>query len=72
MLLTDGLRTREDFNHDTGLNVLFADGHYEYQADTGNEISNALPHAGGLPSVFTMHHGLVSNIWLDLDVDGEN
>ena len=72
VLLTDGLRTREDFNHDTGLNVLFADGHYEYQADTGNEISNALPHAGGLPSVFSMHHGLVSNIWLDLDVDGEN
>ena len=72
VLLTDGLRTREDFNHGTGMNVLFADGHYEYQADTANEISNALPYAGGLPSVFSVHHNLVSEIWLRIDIDGAN
>ena len=72
VLLTDGLRTLEDFNHGTGLNVLFADGHYEYQADTGDKISNALPHESGLPNVFSVHNQTVSNIWLDLDIDREN
>lgn len=72
VLLTDGLRTLEDFNHNTGMNVLFADGHYEYQADTGDKISNALPYESGLPNVFSVHNQTVSNIWLDLDIDGEN
>ncbi len=47
-------------------------GPYEYQADTADEISNALPHASGLPSVFSVHHNLVSEIWLGIDIDGEN
>ena len=72
VLLTDGLRTLEDFNHGTGMNVLYADGHYEYKADRGDKISNALPHESGLPNVFSVHNVTVSNIWLDLDVDGEN
>ncbi len=72
VLLTDGLRTREDFNHQTGLNVLFADGHYEYHADTGEEIRNSLPHDGGLldDDAFLANNETVSNIWDTLRIDG--
>lgn len=72
VLLTDGLRTRQDFNHQTGMNVLYADGHYEYQADTGNQIANALPSEGGLfeEEAFSTYNDTISNIWLKLDVDG--
>lgn len=72
VLLTDGLRTRQDFNHKTGMNVLYADGHYEYQADTGNQIANALPTEGGLfgSGSFSSYNDTISNIWLRIDIDG--
>ena len=43
VLLTDGLRVRQDFSHRSGMNVLFADGAVEWHADTGNQIFNTLP-----------------------------
>jgi len=43
LLLTDGLRTRGDFNHVTGLNRMFADLSIEWWADTGNQLRNHIP-----------------------------
>lgn len=43
MLLTDGLRTRSDFNHVVGANRLFADLHIDWWMDSGNALENALP-----------------------------
>jgi prepilin-type N-terminal cleavage/methylation domain-containing protein len=43
LLLTDGLRTLSDFNHDTGLNRMMADLSIEWWADTGNQLRNKLP-----------------------------
>ena len=43
VLLTDGLRIRNDFSHQTGMNVLFADGAVQWHADTANEIFDRLP-----------------------------
>ena len=43
LLLTDGLRTRSDFNHETGLNRMMADLSIEWWADTGNQLRNQIP-----------------------------
>jgi hypothetical protein len=43
LLLTDGLRTRMDFNHITGLNRMFADLSMEWWADTTNQLRNQIP-----------------------------
>jgi len=43
VLLTDGLRVRNDFSHQNGMNVLYADGSVEWHADTANQIFNRLP-----------------------------
>ena len=43
LLLTDGLRTRSDFNHETGLNRMMADLSIEWWADTGNQLRNRIP-----------------------------
>ena len=43
LLLTDGLRTRSDFNHESGLNRMMADLSIEWWADTGNQLRNQIP-----------------------------
>ena len=43
LLLTDGLRTRADFNHESGLNRMMADLSIEWWADTGNQLRNKIP-----------------------------
>jgi prepilin-type N-terminal cleavage/methylation domain-containing protein len=43
LLLTDGLRTLSDFNHETGLNRMMADLSIEWWADTGNQLRNQIP-----------------------------
>jgi len=43
LLLTDGLRTRSDFNHETGLNRMMADLSIEWWADTGNQLRSKIP-----------------------------
>lgn len=43
VLLTDGLRSRADFNHGNGLNRMFGDLSVEWWADERNEIERGLP-----------------------------
>ena len=43
LLLTDGLRTLSDFNHESGLNRMMADLSIEWWADTGNQLRNRIP-----------------------------
>ncbi|RLS48712.1 MAG: type II secretion system protein [Planctomycetota bacterium] len=43
LLLTDGLRTLSDFNHESGLNRMMADLSIEWWADTGNQLRNQIP-----------------------------
>ena len=43
LLLTDGLRTRSDFNHESGLNRMFADLSIEWWSDTANRLRDSLP-----------------------------
>jgi type II secretory pathway pseudopilin PulG len=43
LLLTDGLRTRSDFNHESGLNRMMADLSIEWWADTGNQLREQIP-----------------------------
>lgn len=42
-LLTDGLRTIDDFNHEAGMNVLRADFSVVWREDTSGKIRNQLP-----------------------------
>lgn len=49
LLLTDGLRTRTDFNHRIGCNRLFADISTDWWYDAGNAIRDSLP-VDSLPS----------------------
>jgi prepilin-type N-terminal cleavage/methylation domain-containing protein len=43
LLLTDGLRTRSDFNHRIGCNRLFADISTDWWYDAGNTVRDSLP-----------------------------
>ena len=43
VLLTDGLRSRSDFNHGNGLNRMFADLSVEWWADERNALERSLP-----------------------------
>ncbi|MBL9140340.1 MAG: hypothetical protein JNK53_00615, partial [Phycisphaerae bacterium] len=43
LLLTDGLRTKSDFNHRTGCNRLFADISTDWWFDAGNSLRESLP-----------------------------
>lgn len=59
MLATDGLRTREDFNHKVGANRLFADLHVDWWYDSGNELFRALPeHTLTSTEARTLYDGL--------------
>ena len=64
LLLTDGLRTRSDFNHESGLNRMMADLSIEWWADTGNQLRNRIPDnvtlAGASSAAFDI-------IWDDLN-----
>ena len=42
-LLTDGMRTLEDFNHAPGMNVLFADLSVAYLIDSTGDVTSLLP-----------------------------
>lgn len=48
-LLTDGMRTIEDFNHAPGMNVLFADLSVEYLVDSAGSVTGLLPAAAKQP-----------------------
>lgn len=68
LLLTDGLRSRLDFNHDTGLNRLFADLSTDWWADERNAVRNRLPN----DPVTTASSALseeISAVWGDIAED---
>lgn len=46
-LATDGLRTASDFNHKTGMNILYADGSVRWSEDT-EDVLNLLPKTAAL------------------------
>ena len=43
VLVTDGLRTKLDFNHSVGMNVLSGDGSVAWREDGGSTVYNRLP-----------------------------
>lgn len=43
IVLTDGLRTRSDFNHRDGTNLLRSDGSVQWWFDSGNTVARSLP-----------------------------
>ena len=43
LLLTDGFRTQDDFNHERGMNQLFGDGSIEWWADVDESFFLSLP-----------------------------
>jgi prepilin-type N-terminal cleavage/methylation domain-containing protein len=53
VLLTDGLRSRSDFNHGNGLNRMFADLSVEWWADERNALERSLPPNPDLPGAST-------------------
>lgn len=43
LIMTDGFRTKADFNHEVGMNKLYGDGSIEWWADVDNGFFDALP-----------------------------
>ena len=65
MLLSDGLRTRRDFNHEIGLNRLFADMSVEWYRDSaiaGESIRDMLPEDSG-ESFMSIDEDGFSQVW---------
>lgn len=71
VLVTDALRSREEFNHDDGMNVLFSDGATAWEADTADRWFMSLPSESTLnASQESMASGLwVVNIWQQLGIE---
>ena len=65
VLVADGFRTRADFNHKSGTNRLFGDGHVDWRADNGNRIYKSLPSNAALEAPF-----MYKSIWNLIDGDG--
>ena len=73
ILLTDGLRSRSDFNHQHGMNILKSDGSTIYRADTGSTFLDSLPESEDFldDSMEGMAAGeWILKIWVELKVDG--
>ena len=73
IVLTDGLRSRSDFNHESGFNVLRGDGSTSYQADTGSKFLNSIPTDVNFDGEMASEDssGLwILEIWNELQVDG--
>ncbi|NBQ14677.1 MAG: type II secretion system protein [Proteobacteria bacterium] len=54
LLLTDGLRTRSDFNHSNGFNRMMTDLSVEFRSDADDSIRRLLPDAPQSPSQETV------------------
>ena len=73
VLLTDGLRSREDFNHQHGINLLKSDGSTIYRADTGSMFLDSLPASEELADDFNQEFAAgdwIAKIWIELKIDG--
>ena len=73
ILLTDGLRSRSDFNHESGFNVLRGDGSTFYQADTGSKFLNSIPTDVNFDGEMGSEDSSgmwIFDIWDELQIDG--
>ncbi|MDA0296716.1 MAG: type II secretion system protein [Planctomycetota bacterium] len=73
VLLTDGLRSREDFNHQHGLNILRSDGSTIFRADTGSVFRDSLPESDEFNGdvIEEMAAGeWIAKIWMEIKIDG--
>ncbi|MFM9168810.1 MAG: hypothetical protein ACKOTD_01435, partial [Phycisphaerales bacterium] len=61
VLLTDGLRSRADFNHGNGLNRMFGDLSVDWWADERNELERGLPENPDISGASTT--SLYKEIW---------
>jgi prepilin-type processing-associated H-X9-DG protein len=68
ILLTDSLRSREDFNHPDGMNVLYADCSTIWEADSMSRFSGAIPAEATLEQSSFAGGFWVLNIWDDLGI----
>ena len=65
VLLTDGLRTKTDFSHKNGMNVLRGDGSVQWKADVADQISQTLPMT--VPDTGFNGHEHIEWIWNSLN-----
>ncbi len=66
LMLSDGLRTKSDFNHENGLNLLHGDLAVSWLADVDGSILNQLPDS---PNYSNALFPLFDEIWEKLDKD---
>jgi len=67
VMLTDGMRTKRDFNHRVGYNALLVDGSVNWRQDLSAEIYNMLPQEGGFGIERTGDSDLYERLWDILD-----
>lgn len=70
LLVSDALRSREDFNHEDGINLLFSDGSTIWEADTGARMFQSLPRESAIGEASLAGGLWVVNIWNSLGIDG--
>jgi hypothetical protein len=70
ILVTDSLRSAEDFNHEDGINILYSDGSTFWEADTASRMRRSLPLESSIEEMSFAGGMWVANIWQSLGVDG--
>jgi type II secretory pathway pseudopilin PulG len=70
LLVTDSLRSVEDFNHEDGINVLYSDTSTFWESDTASRIRRSLPDEAMLEGTSEAGGSWVIDIWNTLDLDG--
>lgn len=62
-ILADGLRSKPDYNHEVGMNMVLADGSVQWVEDHGRTLYNAMPQSESSPNA----RMFVRNTWGWLD-----
>ncbi len=70
LLVTDSLRSVEDFNHEDGINVLYSDGSTFWEGDTASRMRRSLPMESTLEGTSNTSGAWVVDIWMNFDLDG--
>ncbi len=71
VLVTDSLRSVEDFNHDAGINILYSDGSTVWESDSESRIRRRLPAEAMLEGTSLASGSWVLDIWARLNLDGD-
>ena len=71
ILVTDSLRSAEEFNHEDGINVLYSDCSTVWEADTASRMRRSLPVESSLGESSFAGGMWVVNIWNDLGITPE-